>query len=77
MNINTSTGPDEISSLFIKKCCSILVEPIYILYNKIVSQGFFPMEWKIAFVVTNFEAGDKSNVQNSDQYLLLTQYQKY
>lgn len=42
----------------------LLIEPLYTLFNKILIEGYFPDVWKIAFIVSIFNAGDKGYVQN-------------
>ena len=64
IKVSTSTGPDNISPLFLSKCAENLVEPLYLIYNKSLQLGCFPAAWKVSDVVPIFKTGDRGNIVN-------------
>ena len=66
-----SAGPDSIPQLFISNCWVNLNQVILFLFNKSLSTGCFPMQWKIAHIVPIFKKGVKNNVENYRPILIL------
>ncbi|XP_022181862.1 uncharacterized protein LOC111041765 [Myzus persicae] len=62
LNVRSGTGPDGITSSFLKACKSALIKPLFYLYNLSLSTGIFPDIWKKSFVTPI--SGDKSDVRN-------------
>lgn len=54
INYKTAIGPDDISSIFLKKCVFILTPVITSLFNKSLSSGIFPKQWKSSFITSIF-----------------------
>lgn len=64
LDIGKSRGPDGIPPVFLKKCASTLSEPLAFLYNKSLSSGLFPNEWKITNVTPILKKGPTMDVSN-------------
>ena len=74
---NTMTsGPDGIPSFFLKDCASVLVKPLYLLFNLILRQSSVPSQWKNAAICPIFKKGDKANVENYRQVCLICNFAK-
>lgn len=39
LDINASTGPDGVPSIFLKLCSFELIKPLYLIFNKSLSLG--------------------------------------
>lgn len=61
---NKAAGPDNIPNSFIKHCIQGLIEPLYLIFNKSLNEGYFPKTWKMAHVVPIFKSGNKNIVEN-------------
>ena len=59
-----STGPDGISSSFIKLASNQLSLPLTILFNFCVENGIFPDSLKISKVIPIYKSGPKENMSN-------------
>lgn len=58
-------GPDEISAYFLKYCAFALSRPLWLLFNKSLSEGIFPTIWKSSYIVPIYKkTGDKGMVIN-------------
>ena len=55
-----ATGPDKISSLFLKEMASPITPALTLIYQASLEQGQIPDEWKTANVAPIFKKGDKS-----------------
>ena len=64
LNQNKSPGPDNIHPHFLKNTSKSLAEPLFILFNKTMSEGIIPDDWKSAEVRPIFKKGDKSHPGN-------------
>ncbi|CAH2096311.1 unnamed protein product [Euphydryas editha] len=64
INTGKGAGPDGNPPIFIKQCSPALIEPLSILFNKSLSNGYFPAVWKMAKIVPIHKAGDKKCVSN-------------
>ena len=51
LNIDKATGIDGISNRILKRCKDELVEPLHLMFNKILQNSSFPNSWKMANVV--------------------------
>lgn len=76
LDINKSAGPDEIPAIFIKSCKQYLTLPLFIIYNKSLSCGYFPSDWKRALIVPVFKSGSKGDVSNYRPISLLSLFGK-
>ncbi|XP_044745218.1 uncharacterized protein LOC123307080 [Coccinella septempunctata] len=61
---NGSPGPDGIPSSFLKNCCDLIFEPLFILFNKSLKDGCFPYKWKVSSITPIFKSGNKNLVEN-------------
>lgn len=59
-----SSGPDCIPSFILKSCSSILSHPLTEIFNRSLSSGKFPSEWKKSFVIPIFKSGNRCDVSN-------------
>lgn len=64
LDIRKGAGPDEIPPIFVKSCGKFLLEPLFILYNKSLTEGTFPSSWKIAKSVPIFKSGKRNDITN-------------
>ena len=64
LNSNKACGPDGIHPKFLKELHSSLSVPLCILFNKTMSSGTIPTQWKTAEVKPIFKKGEKQNPGN-------------
>lgn len=64
LDTRSSPGPDGLHPLFLKSCCTLLAEPLLLIFNASLSQGFFPPLWKESFSTPLFKSGDRRDVKN-------------
>ena len=72
LDVNKATGPDNLSSTFLKECRNELSNSLCMLLNKSFSEGVFPSEWKRANVVPVFKSKDRQDVRNYRPVSLLS-----
>ena len=53
-------GPDMIPSFILKEFADILSAPLTIIFNKSLSEGRVPSDWRTAEVTPIFKKGDKT-----------------
>ena len=51
LKVRKSTGPDQIPAIFLKSCCTVLAAPLAALFNRSLSEGCVPTDWKLANVI--------------------------
>ncbi|KAI5754712.1 hypothetical protein M8J77_010880 [Diaphorina citri] len=59
-----SSGPDNIPPFILRKCASVLANPLSVIFNRSLSSGIFPEAWKLSFIIPIFKSGDRCNVGN-------------
>jgi len=64
LNIQKSSGPDGLSSRFLKEVASEIVEPLTKLYNISLQNGTIPLEWKQCNVTAVHKAGSQNDPSN-------------
>lgn len=64
VNVNMSCGPDKIHPLVLKKCASVLVQPLTDLFNLSLKSGVFPSIWKSSFIKPIFKSGRRTDIEN-------------
>ena len=64
LNVSKSTGPDNFHPRFLKETADNISYPITILFNKSLSEGSLPSDWKLANVTCIFKSGDKTKSSN-------------
>ena len=62
---NSAPGPDGITAYFFKSVLANIVNPLCTLFNKSLSGGCLPNDWKIAYITPIFKKGD---AQYTSQY---------
>ena len=72
IEINKASGPDNISHRMLKGCIHAISEPLYVLFNRSISEGVFPDLWKRASVTPLYKKGDKSFPSNYRPVSLLS-----
>ena len=73
---NSCAGLDGIPAFFIKDCSSVLIEPLYILFNKCIRTGKFPTIWKETRVCPILKGGDPSAIKNYRPISVLSNFGK-
>ena len=64
INVKKGVGPDGIHPLVLRNCAHQLAAPLTELFNKSLSIGQFPDQWKRSSVSPVFKKGARSNVRN-------------
>ena len=64
LNINKSSGADEINFNAIKHCFGVLCGPLNYLFDSSLQSGAFPDLLKIAIVSPVFKTGDTADISN-------------
>ena len=61
-NVSKSTGPYNFHPRFLKETADNISYPITVIFNKSLSEGILPNEWKLANVTSTciFKSGDKT-----------------
>ncbi|KAL1373805.1 hypothetical protein pipiens_018439, partial [Culex pipiens pipiens] len=57
-------GPDRIPPSVVKNCCSSLARPVTSIFNRSLSEGAFPSEWKVASITPIHKSGSRAKVEN-------------
>ena len=73
LDLNKSTGPDEVHNKMIFKGVEILSGPLANLFNRSINEGIFPKIWKTAHVTPIYkQKGDKNACTNYRPISLLS-----
>ena len=64
LDVNTSTGHDEIHPRFLKVLAHELSVPLAIMFNQSIDEGRLPSEWLSSIVVPIFKKGERCNPLN-------------
>ena len=64
LNIRKSTGPDGLSSFFLKEVAVEIAEPLTKLYNISLQSGCIPLEWKHCNVTSVHKSGPQQDPSN-------------
>ena len=64
MNINTSTGYDNVPAIVLVKCAVVLCVPLSNLFNLSLSRGVYPSALKYNNLIPIYKKGPKRNVEN-------------
>lgn len=62
--MNTTTGPDELFSLFLYNCRFILIPITYHSFSLSLKQDYFPLKLKTTHIKHICKKGNKSSVTN-------------
>ena len=55
LNINKSPGPDNMHPKVVKELASVLVHPLFVIFNLSVKLGKIPSAWKLATITAIFK----------------------
>ena len=66
-----SAGADLILNKMLKVGKDILVKPIHILFNKILSSGEYPKNWDTSIITPIFKGGHSSDINISEELPLV------
>ena len=61
---NKASGPDGISTRFLKETASYIAKPLTVFFQATLNQGIVPDDWKSASVAPIFKKGTGSNPAN-------------
>lgn len=62
---DSSYGPDNIPPILLKNCANAISSPLFILFNKSLTSGKFPNQWKTSFVIPIYKnSGDRKQISN-------------
>ena len=64
VNPNKATGPDNIPNKVLKMAAEILSPSLSAIFNRSLSMGIYPDDWKMARVLPIFKSGDKDDIGN-------------
>ena len=64
LNPHKASGPDQISTRFMKSMSSIVAPALTIIYQASLDQGQVPDDWRSAYVTPLFKKGDKAKASN-------------
>ena len=64
LNQHKATGPDEISTKFLKEMAAPVTPALTLIFQASLNQGQTPEDWKLAKVSPIFKKGDKSKPAN-------------
>ncbi|KAL1448049.1 hypothetical protein WDU94_000025 [Cyamophila willieti] len=61
--LDSSSGPDGVPPIILKKCAHAIVHPLVVLFNRLLENGSYPQTWKISYIIPIFKGGsDRPNV---------------
>ena len=63
LDATKGAGPDGLSNRLIKSCAAFET-PIYLLFNRSLSRGYFPTPWKCSSITPIWKSGSRLNVEN-------------
>ena len=61
---SSSPGIDNFTPFFLKNILAQIANPLTVLFNRSLSEGKIPQDWKNALVVPIFKKGDRQSVKN-------------
>lgn len=64
LDCNPCPGPDGLPNILLRSCTYSLSIPICKIFNRSLTIGFFPSQWKNSFVTPIYKSGDKNLVTN-------------
>ena len=76
LSSNKASGVDIIINEYFKNAADLLVEPIQILFNKILQTGVFPAQWATGLIVPIYKKGDADDTNNYRDITLISCFAK-
>lgn len=64
IDVNKGGGSDEMPPIFLRSCAESLVQPLYCIFNRSLSTGVFPTQWKMSYITPIFKSGSRKKVEN-------------
>ena len=64
LDTRKSTGPDDLSALFLQRVAECIVVPLTLIYNKSLKTGTVPSAWKKSNVTPVHKGGDTDDPGN-------------
>ena len=64
INANKATGPDNIPGRLLKIASDILASSLTEIFNKSLSTGSYPDDWKMAKVMPIYKHGKRTDLNN-------------
>ena len=64
INVNKATGPDNIPGRLLKIAADILSPSLTEIFNRSLSKGIYPSDWKMTKVLPIFKNGEKCDRSN-------------
>ncbi|KAJ8708432.1 hypothetical protein PYW07_010557 [Mythimna separata] len=64
LDLAKGPGPDGLTPYFLKNTASTICKPLFIIYNKCISEGVVPTQWKHAYIIPVHKSGSKRNVEH-------------
>ena len=64
LKVNKATGPDNIPARILKNCSSAVAPILQKIFQKSISTGTIPQDWRIANVSPVFKKGLRSDPSN-------------
>ena len=64
MDVTKATGPDNVGARLLKEAAPVISTSLCRLFNKSLSQGALPEEWKIANIIPVHKKGEKEYAEN-------------
>ena len=74
---NKSCDVDDILNEYFQKAADILIEPLYILFNKILDSGSFPAQWATGPIVPLHKKGSFDDTNNYRGITFISCFAKY
>ena len=76
LSANKACGVDNIINEYFKNATDILIEPLQMLFNKILRSGTFPSQWATGLVVPIYKKGDANETNNYRGITLISCFAK-
>ena len=76
LSLNKSCGSDNILNEYFISAASILLEPLELLFNKILDSGKFPTDWSTGIIVPIHKKGDVNDPNNNRGITLVSCFAK-
>ncbi|MCF1459523.1 MAG: reverse transcriptase family protein, partial [Shewanella sp.] len=64
LDVKKACGPNHINPRFLKEGAHFLSQPLSVLFNRSLSQGYFPSQWKDGYLTPIHKKDDKSLPSN-------------